>query len=441
MSDTDNLSSFLSNDQQSTLRTFQEISNIEDESLCIQILQSNNWNLESALNQFVGNAANTNNNSSTGSTGAIQRSRANNASNNTNRSITNNRTANQNNNNNGNSLDSLLTPLRWLFQSRPQSMQPEQDTLKFIDDYHMKYSENHPLFHPNSYLSAVSQAFQQSKFLLVYLHSPIHEDTNRFCRQVLSSNSLINLTNQHAVVWAGSVWYPEAYGLCTQLKASAFPFLALLLCQSNRVVQRVDLIQGYMEERELVDRLQTSINRHNGEINRQRLETMRRDEAAHLREQQDREYRESMEADSREERRRLQQEREAELLENERKAREELEQAVELSKKLTQEDKMRKLNEYFISHPEPAQGSSKDISEIRFQLPNGMKLTRRFLKFDQVQVIFDFLTLHFGQSNSPIVNFSVSKNYPKVELNDPVMTLESLDLHPRGMLYVQDLDA
>ena len=48
-----------------------------------------------------------------------------------------------------------------------------------------------------------------------------------------------------------------------------------------------------------------------------------RDEAAHLREQQDREYRESMEADSREERRRLQQEREAELLENERKAREE----------------------------------------------------------------------------------------------------------------------
>ena len=39
-----------------------------------------------------------------------------------------------------------------------------------------------PQFIQNSYMQAASLARQQSKFLLVYLHSPFHQDTDKFCR-------------------------------------------------------------------------------------------------------------------------------------------------------------------------------------------------------------------------------------------------------------------
>lgn len=138
----------------------------------------------------------------------------------------------------------LFSPVRWLFQTRPVSLNPQRDTLKFIDDFNLQYSTNHPTFHPDSYQSAVALAFSTSKFLLVYLHSPIHEDTNRFCRQVLSSPRLTTLASQYMVTWAGKIWDSEAYGLSTQLKATAYPFIALIVCQSSRMVQVADKIQG-----------------------------------------------------------------------------------------------------------------------------------------------------------------------------------------------------
>ena len=138
--------------------------------------------------------------------------------------------------------------VRWLFQSRPVSLNPQRDTMKFIDDFNLQYRSNHPVFHPDSYQAAVALAFSTSKFLLIYLHSPIHEDTNRFCRQVLCSQRLTALTSQYMVTWAGKIWDSEAYGLSSQLKATAYPFVALLVCQSNRMVQVADKIQGGREK-------------------------------------------------------------------------------------------------------------------------------------------------------------------------------------------------
>jgi len=73
----------------------------------------------------------------------------------------------------------------------------------------------------------------------------------------------------------------------------------------------------------------------------------------------------------------------------------------------------------------------------RFQLPTGTKLSRRFLKTDQIQVIKDFLNLHFADSaiargediNSSsctmIKNFAISTHFPKVELIDMTQTVEA----------------
>jgi hypothetical protein len=73
----------------------------------------------------------------------------------------------------------------------------------------------------------------------------------------------------------------------------------------------------------------------------------------------------------------------------------------------------------------------------RFKLLTGTKLSRRFLKTDKIQVIKDFLNLHFADSaiargedvNSSnctmIKNFAISTHFPKVELIDMTQTVEA----------------
>ena len=112
-----------------------------------------------------------------------------------------------------------------------------------------------------------------------------------------------------------------------------------------------------------------------------------RAEAVRLREQQDREYQESIEAERQElERQRIEEEARIRA-EEEKQQQEELAAAVELSKKLAHEDEIRKIRSVFEKYPEPAAGP--DVATIRFQLPRAKKLTYRFHKDDKVEVSLD----------------------------------------------------
>lgn len=43
------------------------------------------------------------------------------------------------------------------------------------------------MFMAESYREAVQEAARQHKFLMVYLHSPLHQDTPDFCRYVCTT--------------------------------------------------------------------------------------------------------------------------------------------------------------------------------------------------------------------------------------------------------------
>ena len=62
-------------------------------------------------------------------------------------------------------------------------------------------------------VQAVSQARQDLKFLLVYLHSPAHQDTPIFCREVLCSQQLIDFVGDQLLVWGVSVHSEEGVRL------------------------------------------------------------------------------------------------------------------------------------------------------------------------------------------------------------------------------------
>uniref|UniRef100_A0A7S3MDT0 UBX domain-containing protein n=1 Tax=Spumella elongata TaxID=89044 RepID=A0A7S3MDT0_9STRA len=450
MSDTGGSILQLSESQRETLQSFQEIASINDEYLCMQILQQNSWDLNLALSQFMGQgteeAAPVPSSRSDGN--VVRRANRNvDASSGSQRATLS--VANQAERERPaadtapNGLFGLLfIPIRWLFQARPISLNPNQDTERFIDDYNLRVSPTHPNFHTGSYQSAVATAFERSKFLLVYLHSPLHEDTPRFCRGVLSAPGVVNYANENLITWAGRVWDPEAYGLSTQLRATTFPFVALLVCQSSRSVQIADRIQGYVEENVLLERIQNSVNAFNSVISQNQLEQQRREQAVQLRAQQDREYREAAEADRLATIRQREEEERREAEEEENRQREELEAAQEMSRQLTQQDTIRKLKTAFDAIPEPE--AAPAVSAVRFQLPSGKKLSRRFGKTETVQRLYDYLTLVFHETpedEKKIVHFSVSTQFPKLELTDMTQTIEAVGLHPRGMLYVQDLDA
>lgn len=426
----------LNENQRSVLQSFQEIANISDEYLCMQILQQNNWDLNRALSQFVGQTAEeevplirpessnvTRRNRS--SDGSGRNSGVNTPAS----SSVNRRQQERVPTDEGGLFGLIMVPLRWLFQARPLSLNPDLDTQKFIGEYDLKFGSNHPDFHSGSYQSAVASAFSRSKFLLVYLHSPLHEDTPRFCRDVLGASPVVDYANQHLVTWTGRVWDPEAYGLSTQLRATTFPFMALLVCQSNRTVQIADRIQGFVEEGALLERLQTAVNAHMSVLTQAQREQHRRyacsprivdwaamvlrcswitrsfklqipqslfpalcvlllcrEEAARLREQQDREYREAAEADRLAAIRQREEAAARAAAEEEARQAAELAAAVELSQRLSREDTLRKLRASFESNPEPPAAGNTDVATVRFQLPTGKKLSRRFLKTDTVQV-------------------------------------------------------
>ena len=71
---------------------------------------------------------------------------------------------------------------QWLFQSVPTALNPGEDCKLFFRDYENTYGAYHLSFFDGAYTQAVQHAYQSSKFLLVYLHSPLHGDTEAFCR-------------------------------------------------------------------------------------------------------------------------------------------------------------------------------------------------------------------------------------------------------------------
>lgn len=425
----------LSEQQRGDLSVFQEVTGITDQQLAVELLMNHNWDLDACVNEYamhgedMAELRRQENETIARRTPAVP-------------PADNNRTTNAAT---GSLLDRSSGFLNWVFSSQRLPHNPDVTTRKFIDNLSLRYNTL-PVLFDQSYISAVKQAFQTHKFLLIYLHSELHESTDAFCRGILASPGVSRYISDNLLMWAGSVYDPEGFALTYQLKTKTFPFLCLLMPQSETIVQIADTFQGDFTERTLLERLQRALNTFGAVLADQTRTTARRAEATSLRAQQDLEYAEAMERDrvAREaverERARREQEERAREEEAHAKAQEaELQNALNLSMTLNYE---KQINELRSSLPVEPSESAPDVSAIRLQLPRGGKLSRRFNKRDTVQTIHDFLQIYFFDNQIEVKNFSVSTNYPKRELsNERATTIEDAGLHPRGMLFVQDLDA
>jgi hypothetical protein len=87
--------------------------------------------------------------------------------------------------------------------------------------------------------------------------------------------------------------------------------------------------------------------------------------------------------------------------------------------------------------------NAKDVTRLRFALPDGKKVDRRFLSEDTIHTVRAFLLVHFHDRNVHIRNVGLVSNYPKREFDEEndALTLEEAGLAPQAMVMVRDLDA
>lgn len=335
-------------------------------------------------------------------------------------------------------FSTLSTFLRFTFRflwrdPQRQVTDPVGDVLKFISYFEENFGRNHPVFYQGSYSQVLNDAKQELRFLLVYLHVENIEQCNNFCRRSLSSPNVINYINSNMLFWACSTNSGEGYRVNQTLQESTFPFLAVIVLKEGRMTV-VGRLCGYVEPDELLNRLQTIVISNEASLIAARADRIERSFNQTLRRQQDEAYEESLRADQEKERQRCL---ELEKLETERKKQKLLEEAERERKEELKRQKMELLN---LIPSEPPARDPETVS-ILFKMPNGDRLERRFKHSNTLRDVFNFLFCHPASPDS----FEITTNFPKRVLEwegeHGRQTLFELGLKKKEVLFVYDLEA
>lgn len=263
------------------------------------------------------------------------------------------------------------------------------DVLKFIQDFNVKYPA-HPVFYQGTYAQALNDAKRELKFLLIYLHSEASSpqiqsgqqritETVNFCRNTLSNRDVIDYINRNMLFWACDVSSPEGYRVSHSINDSrSYPILVMIALRDNKMTI-MGRLEGDCTPEELLARMRRVVNDNDRWLNAARHERLERSMTQTLRAQQDVAYEESLRADQEKEKKRKQEREAQELIEREIKAEQEaVERRLELKERLKTE----------LVHQVPSEPLESDSNAISivFKLPNGMRITRRFLKENSLNV-------------------------------------------------------
>eukprot|EP00985_Skeletonema_marinoi_P029802 scaffold29135_cov81-Skeletonema_marinoi.AAC.1 len=287
-----------------------------------------------------------------------------------------------------------------------------------------------------------TQSNSHNPLLLLYLHSPLHNQGTKFIHNFLCHPQLLKLLNdntENGVVkcFGASVHSADGQRLRDMMEVTSFPFMALLSVKSSssnnnismELLLRLESTQLFtIQPSQITTYLNTAITQHAQIIAEETARRLQREEDARLREEQNREYQEALLADQMREMERN------ERNERERREREEEEERVRLVlvKEQSRLEDARRILE--LSGGEPDVGTKVGVARMRFTLPNGKKVDRRFHSSDTVEVLRAFLTLHLEETGVEIKNFGLSTSFPKKTFGeeDNTLTLEEAGLAPQA---------
>ncbi|EDW03845.1 FAS-associated factor 2 [Drosophila grimshawi] len=321
---------------------------------------------------------------------------------------------------------------------------PLADVMKFIREYYERYPE-HPVFYQGTYAQALNDAKQELRFLLVYLHKDPsrNPDVESFCRETLSSRSVIDYISANTLLWGCDVSTPEGYRVMQSITVRTYPLMVMISLRANRMII-VGSFEGDCTAEELLRRLQSVISANEVWLSQARADRLERNFTQTLRRQQDEAYEQSLLADEEKERQR---QRERDVARQLIAAEEQARRDIELRKEEIARLKIELVNQV----PSEPAVNAEDAIAVVFKLPSGTRLERRFQQTNSILDVYHFLFCH---PESPD-EFEITTNFPKRVLyskaavdaaegsaNEIVnKTLKEVGLKNREVLFVNDLEA
>jgi len=310
-------------------------------------------------------------------------------------------------------------------------MDPNTASSRFLTELEANYGNTHPRFISGSFQQACTQSRSEFKFLIVYLHSPMHQNTSSFCRNTLCTEMIADFFNEHFLCWAGSISYAEPYKVSNMLGASTYPFLAVICnnaaALTGSAMAMLDRIEGLIEPEDLMARLTQILESHGPILAASRIEIEERQENRNIIQEQDRAFLESLAEDEARERRQQEEQRRLfqEQEEQEREAQRE-------RNKVQEREKRREMcRQRLPSEPLP---SEEGITQLVIRLTDGSRLQRRFKVMDKLQTVFDFV----DSTSNEVESYDLLTNFPRKVFSDPHMTLQEAGLTPQAALFVQE---
>lgn len=114
------------------------------------------------------------------------------------------------------------------------------EAIDFVSAFERDFGTTRPNFVGEGFMDALQRSRNAFKLLFVYLHSPDHPDTPLFCERTLCSETVAAFVNENFVSWGGSIRASEGFKMSNSLKASRYPFCAVVMAATN---QRIALLQ------------------------------------------------------------------------------------------------------------------------------------------------------------------------------------------------------
>ncbi|KAI6191613.1 UBX domain-containing protein [Aphelenchoides bicaudatus] len=317
-----------------------------------------------------------------------------------------------------------------LFGGQPLPVaDPRTEVTQFVEDFRTHYDSDRQIpWLEVPYNSAVSEARRNISYLLVYIHNPSHRRVEDFSQNYLLSPEFLSFIRENnCLIWGASVRSSEGYKVCSALHDFNYPFVALLCMVEGRATC-IFRMSGEYTLAALMDGLRNSSQAGQGVLNQMhqerlvlefressqifliqlsqlRLFSAQREMDTQLRREQESEYQRSLATDRArvQERKRL----ESEKLESQK--REEELRLQEEQKAANLEERRHQIKQ---SLPVEPAINGAEIVRVAVRFPSGQKFERRFNVDDSLELLFNAV---FANENCP-KDFSILSSYPRKEL-------------------------
>ena len=312
-------------------------------------------------------------------------------------------------------------------------------TMSFTDEFATRYGPIVPLFFVGQLEDAIKEALlcsaKDRKLLGIYLHNDSTVFSNIFCSKTLCDENIVNFLATNFTVWPWDLTTKKRerhfYDSCSKHLGTTFaseissskklPVLVIVTrVRANNEV--LGVIEGDATAEHMLDRLMQYFEMFDAQRAKDERDEKLRDERERIKREQDAAYQASLESDK------VKRQKQTEENEKQRRA-EELERKRREEKENYQKECLKNLPE------EPADDSTAKVSRIRFRLPNGETLQRKFLITSTLKQIVDFA---IGHAYWP-EEYKILSSWPRKDLTAEPMekTLEEMKLYPQETLTLE----